>query len=196
MTLQDRDKRALGILAAALLVTGTIYFWPGTGEEIVQASVDSIPAAERRLQKLREVVATLPGREKTAAALGEQLKSREKGMLRADTAAQAQAMLLQTLRGLARKQAPPVELGQYDTGLVQPIGKDYGEALVGASLTCTIEQLVNLLADISAQPELISTHEITINAADEKKKTMNIRLTISGIVPKSLLPERKGAGLF
>lgn len=196
MTLQPRDRRALAYLGVALVLVAVMYFWPASAPKVVAPSSDSIPLAERRLAKAREVAAAVPGKQKYLESLQAQLKEREKGILVADTAAQAQAQLMQLIRKLARAQAPPVELRQLDVGAVQGLGRDYGEVLVTASLSCRIEQLVNLLADITAQPDLIATHELAVNEGDARQKLLNVRLMVSGVVLRKLVPERKGLGAF
>jgi hypothetical protein len=77
-------------------------------------------------------------------------------------------------------------------GPVRPLGNDYGEAVVSVTFTARIDQLLNLLADITAQPELVSTQELRVGAPGNKQKTMNVRLTFSGVVPRKLVPEKKG----
>jgi hypothetical protein len=67
---------------------------------------------------------------------------------------------------------------------------------VSVSFDCRVEQLVNLLADITAQKELIATSEIRIGNAHPKEKVMPVRLTVSGVVPRKLIPDRKGVTLF
>ncbi|MBM3734790.1 MAG: hypothetical protein FJW39_03315 [Acidobacteria bacterium] len=193
--MSDRDRRALAILGVALTLAAAIYFWPvGTATEVVSAEIDSPEAAELRLQKLRQVIATIPAKRKLAEQVQAQLAAREKGMILADTAAQAQAQLMQTVTRLARNQQ--IDVAQRDLGVIQPLGKDYGSAAVAVSFACQIEQLVNLLADLAAQPDLIATHELQARAGDAKKKIVAVRLTVTGIMPKKLVPERKGPMAF
>lgn len=197
MTLQPRDKRALMLLLAATILSAIIYFWPqGGGAPVVAPAVNSIPLAEQRLARLRQTVATIPGKEQLLAGVVAQLKEREKGLIEAETAAQAQAQLLQIVRRLLRAQSPPLELGQVDMGAVQLLRDDYAEALVSVSLNCRIEQVVNLLADISAQPEAIATHELQVRAGDARQKTVNVRLTVSGVLPRRLAPQRPEGSVF
>jgi hypothetical protein len=196
--MQDRDRRALMALGAAVLLTLAVRFWTSEDETAAVAapSAASIPVAEGRVERLRKVLATIPARRTVLEGIGAQLASREKGMLAAETAAQAQAQLLQVVRTLARKQAPPVEISQNDFGAIQALGDSYGEALVSVTMNCRVEQLVNLLADITAQPELIATHEMRVSpTGDQKQKMLSVRLTVSGVIPKRLVPERKGLGL-
>jgi hypothetical protein len=198
MTLQPRDRRALLILGGAAVFSLVFYFWPmgDAGVEIVSASPSSIPQAEQRLARLRQSVAGVPARQNVLDQVAAQVREREKALLPGETAAQAQATLLKTVQRLARAQAPPIDLGQVDMGPIRRLGKDYGETLVSVSMNCRIEQLVNLLADISAQPELIATHDLRVSVADSTQKTINVRLTVSGVIARTLVPERKGGVLF
>ena len=51
---------------------------------------------------------------------------------------------------------------------------------------------MNLLAGLSQQPEIVSTDEIRFGQANAKTKSISTRVTISGLVPKRLVPEKKG----
>ncbi|MEN6535076.1 MAG: type II secretion system protein GspM [Bryobacteraceae bacterium] len=195
MTLQTRDKRALAILAAAALVFLIWnYFLTRETETPAVTGAGSIPMAERRLTRLREIAAKLPARQAILKTVKTDLAAREKGLIQAETAAQAQAQVLQIFRRLANSQS--VEIRAVEMGKVQPLGDAYGEVLVPITFECRIEQLLNVLADISSQPEMITTTEMRITAANEKEKTMTVRLTISGAVPRRLVPEKKGGAAF
>src|SRR5262249_5955093 len=96
MKLTDRYRRAIRLLEFAVigvlrytLMTDT----PGGPTSTVSAA-DSISIAERRLDKLRQTASLVPGREEVLKRVSEQLAQREKRVLTADTAAQAQAQLL------------------------------------------------------------------------------------------------------
>ena len=60
-----------------------------------------------------------------------------------------------------------------------------------------MEQLVNVLATLATQPELIATRDLQISSANPKDKTVRVRLTVAAVVPRTLVPEKgkKGAGL-
>ena len=60
--------------------------------------------------------------------------------------------------------------------------------------TCLIEQLVNLLAALANEPELLSTNQIQINGGTDKNKVIQVRLTLSGVVSKKLALEKKTGG--
>jgi len=193
MKLQQRDKRALLLLAGAIVLV--LILWVATTEETapqVVAPADNAALAEKRLAKLRHLVASLPDREKALESVSANLAEREKGMIQAETPAQAQAQVLQILRRVASSQAPPVELKTVDMGQIQPLGEHYGEISLAVAFECRIEQLLNFVADLSAQPELLATREMRITAADDKQKTINVRLTVSAAAPGRLVPGKKG----
>ena len=102
-------------------------------------------------------------------------------MIPGDTAEQAQAQLLQIVKRVAQQQTPPLEVGQVELGRPRTFGSAYGQVSLSITVTCRIEELVNFLAALSAQPELTATEEIRFGTSHPKQKTMPIRLTISGL---------------
>lgn len=200
MTIGDRDRRALVILGVALAVGGLIYWVSnsssspssGSSSGVASAPVDSIDRTQKRLAMLRKQAAMLPGKEDIFKQVSAELNQREKGLIAGDTAEQAQAQLLQVVKRVAMQQTPPVEMGQVELGRPRSYGAAYGQVSVSITLTCGIDQLVNFLAALGAQPELTATEEIRFGASHPKLKTMPIRLTVSGLVAKSLIPQQKG----
>lgn len=192
MTITDRDKKALRFLGAALLITAVAYFWPEGGVAAAEASLpDSPQAVEQRLTRVRQMMLRVPDNESALKAAEADLAVREKGLLQADTAPQAQAQLLQILRRVGHGLPQPLEIRGNEIGQVKPFGDDYGEVSVTVTFDCGIEQLVNFLADLGAQAELLATSELRVGAAREKDKVIPVRLTVSGLVPRRLIPEKK-----
>lgn len=198
MTLGSRDKRALAGLAAA--VAGVAIFLVtsrGERQPAVVGASDNIPGAERRLARARLLAAGVPGKEGVLKQVTAELAAREKGVIQAQTAAQAQAQLLDIVRRTGKAQSPPIEFGTVElTQEIARLGEDYGEVQVTVPFTCRIEDLVNFLADLTKQPEAIATSEIRIAAQNAKQKTISVRLTVSGVVPRRLVPDRKGLAAF
>ena len=191
MSLSERDQKALKLLAGALALAGVIYFWPD-GNTAAVAGVNETEVLEKRLTKARALLMQVPDKQAVLKQAQTDLAVREKGLLVADTAAQAQAQLFQILRRVGRAQGPPIEVRANEIGQARAFGDDYGEVSVSVSFECGIEQLVNLLADLGAQPELLATSEIRIGQANGAQKVIPVRLSISGIVPRKLIPEKKG----
>jgi hypothetical protein len=197
MTLQDRDRRALVVLGVALVVGGLLYWYSNSapsssGGAKITTPVDGVDRSQQRLAILRKQAATLSGKEAVLKQVSLELAEREKGLIPGDTAEQAQAQLLQVIKRVAQQQTPPLDIGQVELGRPRPFGAAYGQVSASITVTCRIDELVNFLAALSAQPELTATEEIRFGTSHPKQKTMPVRLTVSGLVARRLVPERKG----
>jgi hypothetical protein len=194
-TLEPREKKAVTALAVALGLTAVVLlyeFWPAAAV-VAEASPQSVPQMEQRLARVRELAASVPGKQDILKKVGADLELREKGLIRAETAQQAQAQVITILRGLGAGEAPPIEIRATELGAITAFGDDYGAVNVSIQVECRIEQLLNFLAALAARPELIATRDLRVVAADPKQKTLNVRITVAGIVPKNLAPQKKGA---
>jgi hypothetical protein len=182
-------RRYLAFGAASLIAGLIIHYWPDSTAAPVAPS-DTPARAEARLELLRATAATVPDKEEILSKAQADLASREKGLIIADTAAQAQAQLITIVRAIGRAEAPPVEIRNTDGLGIRPFNDSYGEVTVSVQIECRIDQLVNMLASIAARPELISTSDLRIGSANPKDKTVGVHLTVSGIVPRKLVPEK------
>ena len=193
MTLQPRDRRALSVLAVALALF--LIYWlasssPSRATVAAASPVDTIDRAEKRLATLKTVAATMQGRETVLKQASAELTDREKGLIPGGTADQAQAQLLQILDRVGKQQTPPLAIRQKELGVPRGYGDSYGTVTVSVTIDCRIEELVNYLATLSAQPEIVATDEIRFGTAHPMQKTMPVRLTVSGMVPRALVPEK------
>jgi len=194
--LEPREKKFLTALAVALGLTVVVLiyeFWPSSTVVVVSATPQSVQQMEQRLARVRELAAAVPGKQEILKKVAADLETREKGLVRAETAQQAQAQVITILRGLGASEAPPIEIRTTELGSITAFGDDYGAVNVSIQVECRIEQLLNFLAALGARPELIATRDLRVIAGDPKQKTLNVRLTVAGIVPKSLAPQKKGA---
>jgi hypothetical protein len=195
MNLQPRDRRALAWLAVSALLGLVIHFWPASDNTVVVAPAsDAVTQAEMRLARLRESAATVPAKEAIFKKVSAGLTEREKGIITAATAAQAQAQLIQIIRRLGASEDPAVEIRSTELNPIRPFGDAYGEASVAVQIECRIDQLVNLLAALQTQPELVATSDLRVLSANAKEKTVAVRLTVSGVVPRNLVPEKSLSG--
>ena len=191
--LEPREKRAVIVLGAFLALSAVVLayeFWPAGTPAAAEASPQSVPQMEQRLARVREIAATVPGKQEILKKVAADLESREKGLIRAETAPQAQAQVVTILRDLTASES--LTLRNYELGAITAFGDDYGAVNVSVQVECRIEQLLNFLAALAARPELIATRDLRVIAADPKQKTLNVRITVAGLVPKSLAP-KKGA---
>jgi hypothetical protein len=192
--LSQRDRRALlGLAAAALLFLGYRFFFAKSPDEAV-GGIDSVPLAERRLNSLRQIAAALPAKESVLKEVEAELAAREKSILVAGTAAQAQAKLLEVARRVGNANGIEIRGGDFITP--KTFGDLYGEVFAGVTFNCAIDQFVNFFADLSREPDLLAPYELTMNGTgDPKTKNLAVRMVLSGVVPKKLVPEKKGYGL-
>lgn len=195
MNLTQRDKRALMLLGGALAIALAVAFWPESAPATTVAAADSVELAQRRLLKLKQVQSSLATREEMVKNSTADLAAMEKGLIQADTPAQAQAQLMQVVRKIGRAQIPPVDVKSSEMGGMRALGEHYGEVSVSLNMECQIDQLLNMMSDLTAQPELLSTTELRVGAASQKDKAMPVRLTVSGIVEKKLMPVKRAGTL-
>jgi hypothetical protein len=191
------DRRLLMLLASlAASVILKYMFFSGDSAPKVVAATTSIPLAEKRLQKLREQAASLPAKEALLKQVNAELATREKGIIQADTAPQAQAHLLDTIHRIAAQNGFDARGADQFTE-AKPLGDAYGVVSVTETFTCAIEQLVNFLAMLDSQPEILSTNDIHISGGNgmDKQKKIQVRLSLSGVVPRKLVPVKKGPNL-
>lgn len=195
MTVGSLDRRTLLMFGAGIAAILLLRF-AFTRESVaaVTPAADSIPLAERRLERLRRVAATVPGKEAVLKQVNEELAAREKGIIAADTVPQAQAQLLEVIRRIGQENG--IDARGAEEMRVRPLSADYGEVSVAVQFTCRIEQMVNFLAAVANEPQLLATSEIRVSTANPKDKTVQVRLVLSGVVPRKLVPEKKGLAAF
>jgi hypothetical protein len=197
MTISARDRRALVMLAAGLVAAAVLRFaFSDTPSAVVNGTTsnqDNTALAQQRLTRLRQMAATLPAREAIMKRTAADLADRERGIIQADTAAQAQAALLEIARRIGKDEMIDVRGG--DFGAPKPFG-DYGLVYATVTFECHVEQLVNFIADLAREPQLVVPSEERLTSANQKEKTMAVRMVLAGLVAKKLVPEKKGLAAF
>ncbi|HVO99447.1 MAG TPA: GspMb/PilO family protein [Bryobacteraceae bacterium] len=196
MTLTPGGRRLIAWTLVSLLLTAIYSFWPQSSAPPVAlaAPANSVSSAEKQLAKLREQAESAPTKQEILRQASADLAQREKGIINADTPQQAQAQIIQILRQLGADENPRVEIRSQEMGPVRPFGESYGEVVITVQIDCGIDQLTNIMAALGRRPELIASNEVRIHSVSPKDKTISVRLTVSGIVPRKLVPVRKGAG--
>jgi len=188
----DRRSQAWLIVGAILLVPAAawrlgLFSGPDSG---AVAAADAIPIAERRLESTRIKAASVPAQEARLKQAQAELATREKGILKADTKAQAQAQLLELVQGVAK--ANGIEVRGVDRMGEAVLSADYGEVSIDIAFVCGIEQLVNLMAALGDQPQILATNAVRISGGSDKNKNIQVHLSVGGLVARRLLPDRKG----
>lgn len=194
--LTSRDRRALLLLALCTVVFTAVYFWPEDGAAAVVGPAASVDQMEQRIRRMRRMAASAPAREEALKKALDELKRREEGMIRAETPSQAQAQMLEIVRRVAKNQPETFQLRGTEFAPPRALGDAYGEVVMTVTVESPIEQLVTFLTDLANQPELISVGEIQFSQASGKGKLIPARLTLTGIVPRELAPQKKGGAAF
>ena len=191
MTLSARDRRALMFLCAGAIAAAILRFALPANPAAQSTRVSgSVEMAQIRLNRLRQIAATLPAREAVMKQVSMDLADRERSMIQADTIGQAQASLIETAHRIGAKEQ--IEIRGGDLGAPRAFG-DYGLIYATVTFSCHIEQLVNFLADLAHEPQAIVPAEERISpSGNPKDKLVTVRMALAGLVPKKLIPEKKG----
>ncbi len=193
----SRDLRALLLLIGAIVLFGGYYWWsqmPASSSGNITVTADDLSLAEQRLARMREIVASVPGKQAILDQVSGELAVEEEGLIRAETANQAQAEMIQILRRLGMEESPGIEVQASQLGRVRELDEFYGVAPVTIRMRCRIEQLINFLAAVADQPQLITMDHLSINSDDAKDKTLRVEAIFSGVIPRDLVPQAEGAG--
>ncbi len=196
MTVGSLDKRsALGLAAGVALIVILRLVLGGDSSSATVAPSETRAQAEARLQHVRQIVATVPGKETVMKQAAASVDTLEKGIFKAATEAQAQAQILEMVNNVAK--ANGVQSRGLDESHSKPVSADYAEITVTVSFACDIVQLVNLLAGLADQDQILATNGIHISGGADKKKILQVRLSVAGLVPRKLLAqEKKGLAAF
>ena len=194
MTLSVRDR--VIVIVAVAAVAAAIVRLTGTTDSAPTAQVVSMNSTQlrQRLALLRQAAAVLPAREAVLKQTTADLADRESGIIQAGTAAEAQSELLQTAVRLGKSNG--LDVRSSDFGAPKAFG-DYGIVYATISFDCHVEQLLNFLADLTREPQLIvPSEERIVTSGNPKDKMMTVRMVLAGVVAKKLIPEKKGLGAF
>ncbi len=193
--MSQRDRRALLLLGAALVVFLVLQFGvlprSGAGPE----SSTPVGVLEKRLARLQQVERQKPRAAAAAEAASRDLAEVEKGLLKAATPAQASAEMQQLLRDLLRGQGMNMQSSEF--GAIRPAGEDYAQVPLTVNFNCGIEQWINFMAALRNAPQVLSTVEVRLANADTRNKTVQVRMIVAGYIPASLVkvPAVPGASL-
>lgn len=194
--LTGRDRRALVLLVLCAALFSAVYFWPQNGTASVVGTAFTPEQMEQRILKLRRMAAAAPGRQEALKKAQDHLGRIEQGMLHAGSVSQAQAQMLEIVRRVAGAQPETFALRGTEFGAPRPLGSAYGEVVMTVLVDCPVEQLITFLVDLSNQNGLIAVSEIQVGQAAGNRKILPLRLTLTAVVPRSLVPEKKGGQAF
>jgi len=136
-----------------------------------------IPLAETRLRKLARDRGHGAVEGDAAQASAAELETRERGMLKADTGAQAHALLQENCTAWAR---PTGSISAAWKTRASGVGTDYGEAIVFVAILVPDRAVGKSLAQLANEPELLGTNQIQITATDKNKISRCVWVSRSG----------------
>ena len=194
MNISARDRRALAVVGFVLLGVSIFKLMTmSDGASLPQAVSLGSAQLKQRDALLRQTAAALPVREALLKQTDADLADRERGIIQADTFAEAQAELVLAARRIGN--ANQLDVRASDSPAPRVFG-DYGMVYAAITFDCHIEQLLNFLADLTHEQELIVPSEERMAASNTKEKLMAVRIVLAGVVAKKLIPEKKGLGAF
>jgi len=196
MNISPRERNALAILGAAVVVWALLQYviLPDNSAPVAEMAPQTSAQLRQRLALLRQTAAALPVREALLKQADADLADREHGIIQADTVAQAQAEIVETARRVGK--ANDLDVRGSDSPAPKVLG-DYGIVYATISFEGHIEQVLNFLADLTRERELIVPSEEQISSGNPKEKLVTVRrMVLAGVVAKKLIPEKKGLGAF
>src|SRR5262249_50227994 len=134
-----------------------------------------------------------PAKQEVLKKVAAELTAREEGLIRAESMQQASALVATVLRQLLNAEGLDTRSTEY--GAVEEFGDAYGLAPVTIQMECHVEQLINLMAALEARKELMSTRDLQITASNPMQKTIRVRMTVVGVIPKELVPKNAKKGV-
>jgi hypothetical protein len=188
MQIRERDKKALAAAVAALAVFAIFRFgifpvWDRWQDEHV-----NLPVRERTLAKYREAVETSALWKTKAEVQQGRLRDAEAGLLTSATPALGSAELQDWIKQLTAGQG--IEILSSDFLPPRPLGSEYLQVPLGLRFDCRLDQLVNLLGQLSQGAKSLAVSRLSVQATGEKDKRVNVTMSVAGMMRAQGAPAR------
>ncbi len=189
MALQQRDRRALALLAAAtaLFLVFQLDIFKSGGGSSATVGDERIEALEQRLQLAQVRAHQRPLTEAELAAAKKRLEHLEEGLLTSQDAALAQAEMRSLVGALLETEGIPMQSSAFGTVAVEQ--ERYAMVPLIVNFSCGIEGLVNLMTAIANSPRLLTTRDLQIQPDKADVKSVRVRMTVAGYLPLEKTPE-------
>ena len=147
-----------------------------------------MPLAERRLNSLRQIAAGLPAKEAVLKQAETELAAREKTIIVSGHQRPGAGQVARSREAHRPGQWNRDPRRRYS--LLPKRSATLWRSLRRCNFTCRIDQFVNFFADLSREPDMLAPSEIpAMSSQDQKNKTINVRMILSGVVPRKLVPK-------
>ena len=186
--MNQRDKRALGILAVAVIAFAALQldvFQPSAGGAV--ATSGEIEALEQRLAVAQLEARQRPLYDADLTAALQELDRLETGLLESADAALAQAEMRTLVGDLLTAEGVAMQGSRF--GTVELEERDYAQVPLVVDFTCGVDQLVNLTAAIANAPQLLTTRDVTVRPGNADVKSLRVQLTVAGYLPAERTPD-------
>jgi hypothetical protein len=180
MQIQKREKWALITCVGAVLLFSLMKFVFFPTWDSLQETRENIPMQEKKLGKYKEVVASVPLRTSEASKVEALLHTAERGLLESKTASLASAELQDLLKQIAMTQS--IDFRSSDFLPVKAISADYAEVPIGLQFQCKVDQLANLMRELSIHTKYLRVVRLTIQGASGKEKNIVVGLQVAGMM--------------
>jgi hypothetical protein len=185
-----KDKKALLVLGFVIALYTTLQFAGLPLWDALQERGDNLPVVERKLEKYRAVARTAELSRAEAASVETKLQEAEKGLLASKTPALASAELQQIANQLTAAESIDIRSNQFLP--VKPVGNEYIHIPVVLQFQCRLDQLVNLLTDVSAHQKRLAVSNLYIQALGGKDKQLTVAMELSGFM-RAEAPKTSGS---
>ncbi len=186
--MNQRDKRALGILAAAVALFLLLQLdTSSSGGGAATTTSGEIEALEQRLAVAQLEARQRPLHDADLAAALQELERLEAGLLTSADAALAQAEMRTLVGDLLTAEGVAMQGSRF--GTVELEEEDYARVPLVVDFTCGVDQLVNLTAAIANAPQLLTTRDLSIRPGNADVKSLRVQLTVAGYLPAERTPD-------
>jgi Tfp pilus assembly protein PilO len=180
MALQQRDRRALKGMAAAVAVWLLLRFAIFPAWDRWDEAREQLPMREAALIKYRQAIQTLGAATESEELLQRRLRQAEEGLLQGATPALAAAELQEWVRQTAASRDIEVRSSEFLPVRSQQNG--YAQVPVGLQFQCRLDQLVSFLEELQTSSRILTIPRFQAQArGNDKEKLVNVSLTVAGL---------------
>ncbi len=198
---RERDKRALALLGAALVIYLISSFAVLPAFDRLNGSASAAAEKEEQLKKYRRAQVRRGNDVKLLEQARKNVAEGEAMLIRGDNPSLASVELQTIVEDAARKVG--MTFGQRNMSAARKKDDFFNEITVAVSMDCTPNQLVAFLAEIRSAPKFVTVRQVqaapvqVVQANPPKgdlKKTVRVNLTIGAILASPPAPGPAGKG--
>ncbi len=180
MEINQRDKRALWAVGAALALFVSFRFGIFPAWDRLQEASTNLPVRQKTLEKYREAIQAAELRRTEISSLEERLREAEAGLLVSETSALASAEMQELVKQLLA--AHEIEIRSSAFLPARPLGDGYLQVPLRLQFQCSLDQLVSFLEEIGRGPKRLAISNLALQTANAKEKLLSVNMNVAGIM--------------